>query len=74
MADNLERARRMALDALAALPSGTQLYVGGVQPDSEFAVLMLGLGMCVGKGHAVYSGDDHYQITANGRAYAVEQD
>lgn len=76
MADKLEAARKNAIDLLASLPEGTELWVDDIEDHraSGRAELMLGLGLCIGKGHAVYRGDGHYRITPNGRAYAVEQD
>jgi len=72
--DYLEKSRRLALDTLIALPTGTQLFVSESEPSIDTGSLMLGLGLCIGKGHAVYLGDGHYRVTLNGRAYAVEQD
>lgn len=76
MADKLEEARRKALNLLVSLPEGTELWVDEVEDHRADgrADLMLGLGLCIGKGHAAYRGDGHYRVTTNGRAYFLEQD
>ena len=71
--DALERARLRALHTLASLPEGTELFVGGQGLGPEGVEFVMGLGLLVGKGQAVYRGDSHYRLNEAGRTAAATE-
>lgn len=58
---NLERSINEALTRLASAEGDIKLSA-----VDDGRRLWLGVGYCVASGWAVYRGDDHYKITANG--------
>lgn len=60
----LAEAHGRALKILAEIPKGANLNISDFD-DEEF---WLGIGLCVGKGHAVYRGDWCFRITDAGRS------
>ncbi|MCO5159672.1 MAG: hypothetical protein M9939_00930 [Mesorhizobium sp.] len=60
----LTKAHGRALKALAEIPAGANLDISEFD-DEEF---WLGIGVCVGKGHAVCRGDWCFRITDAGRS------
>jgi hypothetical protein len=67
--DMLAQATKQALTILGLLPVGTELYIGQNGLDRAAGNLMLGVGLLIGKGYAVYRGDSHYRLNDNGRAF-----
>ncbi len=68
--DRLAVAQADALAVLDAMPDGFELAIVGDGLDAHGVALVMGLGFLIGKGWAAYRGDNHYRITADGRAAA----
>ncbi len=71
--DLMQRAYLKALHTLAALPEGMELFVGGSGLGPDGVEFVMGLGLLVGKGFAVYRGESHYRITPAGRDRAAKE-
>lgn len=69
--DFLGAAKRAALQALAALPEGIEITVGGNGLNAEGVQFVTGLGLLVGERKAAYRGGNCYRITAAGRTEAA---
>lgn len=65
--DRLAVAQMDALAILGHLPEGFELFVGGDSMAPEGVALVMGIGLLIGKGYAVYRGDNHYRLSAEGR-------
>jgi hypothetical protein len=65
----LTKVHQRALKILAEIPEDCNLDISEFA-DEEF---WLGIGFCVGKGHAVYRGDWCFRITDAGRAALAEE-
>lgn len=59
---NLEKAKRKAAELMTGLPIGAELDITRCDED-----IWLGVGYYVGRGWAVYRGDNCYRLTEMGR-------